>query len=350
MDHPELADPLLRLSLADKIGQVLSVAWGRHGALALTSGSRVDTHDEIQQVVIDLGIGGVCYFPSKPEGDTEAEVAAGLAELQRLAVERTGIGLLTSTDQEGGRVARLRRGYTAVPSARELGSDPGRVREYALVSGTELARTGINMVFAPVADVDSNPDNPVIADRSFSADPDQVARCVTAAIEGYHQAGITCVAKHFPGHGDTNVDSHQDQPSIDRSLEGWRRLEAVPFRAAVEAGVDAIMLGHLVFPALDDQMATVSAGLVDLVRGELGFDGLLVTDALEMQGATKGRDPGQLVVDSLAAGIDQLLIPADNRVAHAALVAAVEDGRLSRQRVDDACRRVLAVKARTTPA
>lgn len=333
------------MSLADKVGQVLSAPWGLHGVRSVVGAGTDDPLEATCDLVSDLRLGGVCYFAGQGDGDGPGEVAEGVARLQEAAT----LPLLMACDQEGGRVRRLRRGFTAVPAARELGDDPDRVRTFARVAGAELTAVGINQVYAPVADVDSNPDNPVIADRAYSSDPAQVARCVTAAVEGFHAGGIACTAKHFPGHGDTAVDSHLAVPVVPRSVEEWRSLEAVPFRAAIAAGVDAVMLGHLVFPAMDAAMATVSATVVALLRQELGFDGLVVSDALEMEGARAGRDPDSLVVECLAAGVDQLLMPVDLRGAHAALVDAVRSGRIGQDRLDDACRRVLTLKSRLDP-
>jgi len=331
---------LAGLDLSGRIGQLICVAWGKHGTAGVNSGLVVDSLEQTEAVVADLGLSGVCYFPSVPEGDDPEEVAAGLARLQDAAI----VPLVTSVDQEGGRVRRIKSGVTEIPAARELGGDPDRVRELATVLARELTAIGFTQVLSPVADVDSNPDNPVIADRSYAADPDQVARCVTAAVEGFHTGGIACTAKHFPGHGDTSTDSHREVPTVDRSVVDWEQLEAVPFRAAVEAGVDAVMLGHLVFPVLDPELATVSAPVVELLRTGLGFDALVMTDALGMAAATHGRHPDDLVVDAVVAGVDLLLMPGDARAAHAALVRAVETGRLTEQRVDQACRRVLALK------
>ena len=343
MTSPVAAD----LDLPAQVGQLICVAWGRHGTAGVNSGLQHDQLDDTLDLVSRLGVSGVCYFPSAPDGDDPSDVAAGLARLRAVAA----IPLMTSIDQEGGRVRRLKHGVTEVPAARDLGADPDRVRTLAATLGAELVEIGFTQVLAPVADVDSNPDNPVIANRSYAADPHQVARCVTAAIDGFHSVGIACAVKHFPGHGDTSTDSHRAIPRIDRSRANWWALEAVPFQAAISAGVDAVMLGHLIFPALDDRLATVSAPVVQLLRDDLGFTGLIMTDALGMAGATDGRRGEDLWVDAVAAGVDLLLMPTDARAAHAALMSAVQSGRLSAERVAQACARVLAFKGQTgTPA
>lgn len=338
-----LARAVADLDLSAQVGQLICVAWGRHGTAGVSSGLQHDQLDDTLGLVRDLGVSGVCYFPSTPAGDDPRDVAAGLSRLRDAAT----IPLVTSIDQEGGRVRRLTRGVTEVPAARELGGNPDRVRTLAATLGAELVALGFTQVLAPVADVDSNPDNPVIANRAYATDPHQVARCVTAAIEGFHAAGIACAAKHFPGHGDTSTDSHRAIPRVDRSRADWWTLEAVPFQAAVAAGADAVMLGHLVFPALDDRLATVSPPVIELLRDELGYDGLVTTDALGMAGATAGRDAGDLWIDAIAAGVDLLLMPTDARAAHGALVRAVQTGRLPAARVAEACGRVLTFKGLT---
>jgi beta-N-acetylhexosaminidase len=208
---------------------------------------------------------------------------------------------------------------------------------------------GIRQNYAPVADVNINQANPVIGVRSFGADPHAVARLVAAQVHGYQSAGIAATAKHFPGHGDTGKDSHDDLPLITHSEEEWERLDAPPFRAAIAAGVDSIMTAHLLFPALDPahDPATLSEPiLTGILRGRLGHRGVVVTDSLSMAGVRQRYGDDRIPVLALKAGADQLLNPPDLRVAWQAVLDAVRTGEISEQRIDESVLRILEVKAR----
>ncbi|MGD7706156.1 glycoside hydrolase family 3 protein [Microlunatus sp. Y2014] len=331
------------------VGQVLCPAVGHPSAFGVDPGATIATDDftahvdELSDQVAEFGVGAVCWFPSRPAGDGPRRVTELVQRLQAVAA----VPLLVGTDQEGGRVARMRDGFFVAPAAREYAADRGRIRADATRTGTELAEVGVNTVFAPIADVDSNPQNPVIGARSYGSDPDQVAGCVVAAIEGFEAAGIACCVKHFPGHGDTTVDSHLALPVIDVTPQRWAEVEAVPFRAAVAADVPMIMTGHLRVPALAVEPATFSRALLtDLLRDRWGYRGVVVSDSLLMTGARQGRTDDELVVDAFNAGVDLLLLPPSLPAAHAALVRAVEDGRISPTRLREAADRVLALKRR----
>ena len=196
----------------------------------------------------------------------------------------------------------------------------------------------MNLNFAPVADVNTNPDNPVIGVRSFGSEPELVARHVAAFVEGMQGAGVAACAKHFPGHGDTSADSHRELPVAGGDLSA----HLLPFRAAVQAGVDAVMTAHVVVPELDADPATLSGPAVRLLRDELGFGGLVVSDALEMRAVAGTVGPEEAAVRALAAGVDALCLGHDLELepVHAAVVAAVESGRLSAERLADAAARI----------
>lgn len=335
--------------IAELVGQVLCTAVGHPRTVGVEPGApiRREAFDaNIAEVVIDIErhhVGGVCWFPSRPEGDPPERVAEVVQTLQGAA----GTPLLVATDQEGGRVARMRDGFFVAPAARSYAGDSDAVRTDARRTAQELAAAGVNTVFAPVADVDSNPDNPVIADRSYSSDPGVVARCVTAALAGLAEGGAVGCVKHFPGHGDTAVDSHVGLPEIRRSPADWAALEAVPFRAAVEAGAPMVMTGHLVLPDLDPGPATFSHRLLTgVLRDEWGFDGVVVSDSLQMAGARQGRSDAEVVVDAFNAGVDLLLLPPSIGAAAAALTAAVDAGRVSEARLREAAGRVRRLKER----
>jgi beta-N-acetylhexosaminidase len=230
--------------------------------------------------------------------------------------------------------------------------DPEFSRYEGQVTAREARALGVQWVYYPVADVNNNPDNPIINIRSFGENPRDVAAHVRAFIEGAHADKknlVLTTAKHFPGHGDTSVDTHIDIATITADRERLERVELVPFRAAIEAGVDSIMTAHLAVPALSppDLPATLSpAILTDLLRTELGFQGLVVTDALEMGGIARGFNSGEAAVRALAAGADALLMPADPEAAIRAVVSAVESGRLTRRRVEESLVKLLAAKER----
>jgi beta-N-acetylhexosaminidase len=287
------------------------------------------------------GLGGVTLFAYNVG---EPEQVRRLTDALR--AERPDV--LVSIDEEGGDVTRLEaRQGSSSPGNLALGAvdDVGLTREVAAAIADLLVAAGIGLNLAPVADVNTNPDNPVIGVRSFGSDPGLVARHVAAFVEGTQSRGVAACAKHFPGHGDTAVDSHLGLPVVEGDLGG--ALE--PFRAAIAAGVAAVMTGHLLVPALDDVPTTVSGALVGgLLRGELGFDGLVVSDALEMGGISAGVGVEEGAVRALAAGVDLLCLGHDlheeavERV-HRAICDAVVGGRLPLGRLEEAAARIAAV-------
>ncbi|MDA3038197.1 MAG: beta-hexosaminidase [Actinomycetota bacterium] len=353
---PVIPDPvdlaMGRLTLEQKVGQLIVAAvWGTDAVavrpvdVALNQGvGRADTPAE---VVALQGIGGVLYLQRNV--DDGAQVAALSAGLQAAAAP-SGIGLLIAVDQEGGRVNRVSDGATRFQSARELAGDSVAVRSSAAVTAMEMLAMGVNVVLAPVADVTDSHDG-IIGDRSYGGDPNLVAEMVAASIDGLQAGdgggpGAAAAVKHWPGHGATDVDSHRGLPVIPVDEPTWRARERVPFAAAVAAGVDVVLVGHLAFPGIDPtgEPATVSAILIDgYLRGDLGFQGVVMTDALDM-GAVAGYERGELVVWSIAAGADILLAPPDVQLAREALVNAVTTGRLTMERIDASVERILRLK------
>jgi beta-N-acetylhexosaminidase len=286
---------------------------------------------------VERGLGGVVLFGRNIESPEQVE-----ALTRRL--RRDG-DLLVATDEEGGDVSRLEaRTGSSYPGNWALGvaDDPGLTEEIAASIASELAAVGINLDFAPVADVNSNPENPVIGIRSFGSDPALVSRHVVAFVTGLQREGVTACAKHFPGHGDTSQDSHLELPVV----EGDVGAALEPFRAAISAGVRSIMTAHIRVPSLDDEQATLSRRILhELLRKELGFDGVAITDALEMRAvsATVGIEEG--AVRALAAGADALCIGADVDDAlvsatHRAIVGAVRSRRLEEERLYEAAGRI----------
>ncbi|MFJ4469099.1 glycoside hydrolase family 3 protein [Streptomyces sp. NPDC089424] len=277
----------------------------------------------------------------------------------QLRAERDDV--LVAIDEEGGDVTRLEvRTGSSFPGNHALGAvdDVELTREVAAELGRRLAACGVNFNWAPSADVNSNPDNPVIGVRSFGADPALVARHTAAYVTGLQSAGVAACTKHFPGHGDTNVDSHHAMPRIDAEPAVLGERELAPFRAAIAAGTRAVMSAHILVPALDpDRPATLSGKvLTELLRGDLGYDGLIVTDGMEMQAisATYGIERGSVL--AVAAGADAICVGgglADDETVRRlrdALVAAVRAGELPEERLADAAERVRRLAAWTASA
>ena len=288
---------------------------------------------------LEGGLGGITLFAYNV-GDP--------VQLARLTARLRQAGdVIVAIDEEGGDVTRLEadRG-SSYPGNLALGAvdDVELTEEVAAAIAGELVRAGLTMNFAPVADTNTNPHNPVIGVRSFGADPELVARHVSAFVKGTQRQGLAACAKHFPGHGDTAVDSHLDLPVVAGELEA----ALAPFRAAVAAGVKAVMTGHLLVPDLDDVPATLSRRIVTgLLRQELGFDGLVVTDALEMRAISGGVGVEEAAVQALAAGVDALCVGHDlHEEAVDALVDAISEaarsGRLPLQRLEEAAGRAAA--------
>lgn len=298
---------------------------------------------------IGRGLGGVVYF-SHNIGDVETTAA-----LSRQLHESGDV--LIATDEEGGIVSRLgaRAGSPHVGAAM-LGrvDDVNATRAVGAAIGADLLASGIDVDLAPVVDVNSNPANPVIGVRSFGASPQLVSRHAVAYVEGLQSTGVAGTAKHFPGHGDTAVDSHVGLPRVDASLEVLRERELAPFAAAVHAGVRAVMTAHVILPALDpSRPATISAPVLSLLREELSFDGVIMTDALDMGAIRDTIGLGEGCVQALLAGADLLGLgnpvlgatspDKDVQVfteAHTALLRAVDEGRLPIERLEEAAHRI----------
>jgi beta-N-acetylhexosaminidase len=274
--------------------------------------------------------------------------AEQVAELVAALKWAAGRPLLVSIDQEGGRVARLRapQGFTELPPMRAIGQagDPALAFAAGALLGRELRAVGVDQDYAPVVDVDTNPQNPVIGDRSFSRDAEAVARFGTALARGLQSEGVAACAKHFPGHGDTSQDSHQDLPHLPHDLARLEAIELVPFRALAAAGVASAMTAHVVFDALDPRRpATMSEPVLRLLREACGYDGCVISDDLEMKAVAEHFPLEEAVPEALQAGVDALLVCHQAAVQHRAIDLAreaVESGKVSRERLAEARRRV----------
>jgi beta-N-acetylhexosaminidase len=293
------------------------------------------------------GVAGAILFRRNVEGP--AAFAALCGDLKR----RAGRPFLTSLDQEGGRVMRLKEPFTPVPAMRAVGAAGDETLAYELggVLGRELRAVNVDVDYAPVLDVDTNPANPVIGDRSFGRRPELVARLGCAVLRGLQEAGVAACGKHFPGHGDTSQDSHVDLPRLRHGIERLETVELLPFAAAIRAGIASIMTAHVIFEPLDARYpATMSRPALDgILRDRLGFDGVVISDDLEMKAIAEHYSLEEAVVRGANAGVDLFLVCHHAEVQHRAidlLAAAVERGDVPLARVQEAGRRVDALVSR----
>jgi len=330
------AKMLSRMTVEQKVGQMIGVRY---------SGRFFNREDgalkDLEALVVKRHVGGLCLF-----GGNVYETAFLTNALQELAE----VPLLVASDFERG-VGNQVDGATLFPPLMALGAIDSEETAYAMgrITALEARAMGIHMTYAPVMDVNINPANPIISTRSVGEDPEQVARLGRSFIHGCQDYGLLATAKHFPGHGDTDLDSHIQLAVVSGDRERLDKVELYPFRKAIDAGVAAVMVSHLSVPALDptpNTPATVSPAIVtDLLRREMGFQGLIVTDAMEMGGITTLYPAGEAAVRAVQAGIDIVLLPADVDQAIDALVRAVKTGQIPRSRIDDSVRRILVIKA-----
>ncbi|MFF4291632.1 glycoside hydrolase family 3 protein, partial [Streptomyces sp. NPDC001633] len=304
------------------------------------------------ELIAKYRVGGIIYFTWTHNTRDPRQIAELSNGIQRASLAQPrGLPVLIATDQEHGAVCRIGRPATLFPGAMAMGAGGSRTdaRTLGRISGAELRAMGVRQDYSPDADVNVNPANPIIGVRSFGAGPDAVGALVAAEVQGYRDAGVAATVKHFPGHGDTAVDSHTGFPVITHSRELWEKLDAVPFRAAIAAGVDSVMTAHIQFPALDGSgnPATLSHPvLTGILRGELGYDGVVVTDSLGMAGVRTKYGDDRVPVLALRAGVDQLLDPPEPDVAWHAVLKAVQDGELTESRLDESILRILRLKSR----
>jgi len=327
------AEPLgrriARMSLRDRVRQLVVVGFGGTAAPA--------------RIIRSLHPGGLIYF--SPNLVRDRQIRSMSRRSQQVA-RRSGQPLLIMTDQEGGPVTRL-PGTTNVPGGAEFHGDARWARRTAVRTAHDLVDVGINLDLAPVADVNSVGRRGVIGSRSFSSHPRVAARLVRAQVCGYHHGGVATTAKHFPGHGSTTTDSHRRPAQIREGRHQWRTTDLPPFSRAVQSGVDVVLLGHLAFPAMDPSRlpATISPRLDRrLLRQQVGFGGVVMTDALNMGGITSYGSTGSIAVRAIRSGVDLLLMPPHPVTAIRAVLSAVRHGRLSEGRINVSVGRILALK------
>jgi beta-N-acetylhexosaminidase len=337
------------ISIEIKIGQMI---------MAGVAGTSVT--DDARHLIADLQIGNLILMGRNVE--SPRQMLALTTDLQRLAFDAIGIPLLIATDQEGGQVQRLNAaaGFMQMPDAATVGAcrRPDAIRQYARAAGEELRAVGVHAAFAPVLDVNDNPSNPVIGrrNRSFGATPRRVEAAAIPFLHGLHDAGVMSGGKHFPGHGSTNEDSHVALPSVTKNRSELASVELPPFQRAIDEGIDLLLTAHVVYPALDPSgvPATISAPILgDLLRRGLGFDGLIVTDGLEMDGISRLMPQGEAAVRTVEAGVDIVLCvrqrPGRGQAIEEireSLLKAAGEGRLSPERIDQSFRRIVDLKER----
>ncbi|MGM0414465.1 MAG: beta-N-acetylhexosaminidase [Bacillota bacterium] len=335
----DLENLIKNMSLKEKLGQLIMVGF---------EGKRLTP--ELEEMIRKYNVGGIIYFARNIESPKQVSRLSG--EIQRVSLETNKIPALISADEEGGVVTRV-NGMTHMPGLMAIGAT-GKYKEAynaAKVAGQQLKYLGINMNLAPVLDVNNNPENPVIGVRSFGSDPLEVSRFAKEYINGLQETGVVACGKHFPGHGDTSVDSHHDLPVIKYGLERLEEVELKPFKEAINAGIDSIMTAHIAFPELTSEAglpATLSKEiLTGILRKKLGFEGMIITDCMEMNGivGTFGTVPAGVM--TIQAGSDQVLV-SHNRSKQLEVLEelekAVHDGRLSEERIDKSVKRVLQLK------
>lgn len=343
---------LQALSLEEKVGQLLMVHF---------TGEVVN--EEARVLIQDVKVGGIIYYNWANGLDSPVQIKTLSEELQKLALGNpTPIPLFIAVDQEGGAVCRLKQGFTQFPGNREvaLTKNPQLAKEIAFAMGREMADVGINMNLAPVVDVHTNPENPFLRERCFGHTPDVVISFGQNALDGYRKAGILSTLKHFPGHGAVEVDSHYDLPVVRKSLKDLEEWELSPF-ASLHGSADAIMTAHLLVPALDaDNCATLSKNTLTYLRDVIGFQGVIITDSLVMDGVLKAcGSVDEAAIRALIAGCDVLLLGGkllnanhstqelkgnDIIRIHRAIVEAVKEGRIPEERVEQAVERILKAK------
>src|SRR5436190_4342654 len=319
------------------------------GQLLIAGFNGLQIPAELRSLAKEFGLGGVILFARNiAEPEQVAELAFDAARLV------PDLPVWVSIDQEGGRVARLKSPFTEWPPMATLGrsGDVRLAERFARALAKELRTVGITLDYATVLDIHTNPKNPVIGDRALSEKAEDVARLGAAIVAALQEEGVAACGKHFPGHGDTQADSHFELPLVEHSIERLRSVEFMPFKAAIEAGVATMMTAHVFMPAIDERHpATLSRRVVtELLRNELGFDGVILTDDLEMKAIAGTYAVPSAAVLAIAAGCDGILICSGDHetqtAALEALIYAVESGELPSARVDDALKRQQRTKER----
>lgn len=337
---------LQHMTVEEKVGQLIFTTY--HGSFTAVDS---ETYQQMMHDINDLHVGGFITITHGSPLGVLKDQAYPTAVLANQLQSKSKLPLMIGADYERGTAMRQDEG-TSFPTAMALAAAGNPEDAYIMgkITALEARAVGVQWIYAPVCDVNNNPANPIINTRSFGEDPQSVAKYITEFIHGVEENGALATAKHFPGHGDTATDSHIDLPVIKADRDRLEHLELVPFRAAIAAGVGSIMTGHLNVPAFEPDPktpATLSKNiLTDLLRKQLNFQGLVITDALDMGGITVRYAPGDAAIRAFLAGADALLMPPVPDAAYAAVVEAVKSGEIPQERLDASLRRILEAKAR----
>ena len=336
----ELVDKTMaEMSLHDKVCQMMFVT---PAGLTGTDDVMV-AGDATKQALQAYPVGGIIYFANNFDNvDQTRDMISNTQSYSK-------IGLFIATDEEGGRVNRIMDtlGTTYIGPMYDYKDDgPDAAFENAKTIASDMSALGFNLDFAPVADVWSNPDNTVIGDRAYSDDYAQAAELVGSAVKGFQDGGVICTLKHFPGHGDTAEDSHYSSAYVNRTKAQIMADEMQPFRTGIDAGAELVMVGHLIVPDIDELPSTLSYKIAtEMLRGDMEFDGVAITDSMEMESIADNYGVADSAVMAVQAGMDMLLQPADLAAAVNAIVTAVQNGDITEPRIDESVRRILTLKA-----
>ena len=335
-ENQTISEVISKMSLEDKIGQMI---------LAGISGTTMDTNTK--KLISQFHVGGIIFYKNNLE--TPAQTVQLMNQLK--TGNSSSLPLLLGIDQEGGRVTRLPGGLVNFPSNKQIGkvNNPEFSYKVGTLLGHELKEFGLNLDFAPVLDINSNPNNPVIGDRSFGNKAEIVSKLGIQTMKGIQSQNVIPTIKHFPGHGDTSVDSHLELPIVNKSFKELKELELIPFERAIDQGADVVMVAHILLPQLDktNPASMSKAVMTDLLRKQLSFKGVIITDDMTMGAITEHFDIGKAAVESVKAGSDIILVGHDyNNVVKitSSLKTAVQDGEISEQRLNESIGRIIQLK------
>lgn len=339
---------LERMTVEEKAAQLFIIL---PESLMKDAGTVTAAGEATKKAVGKIPVGGFIYLDGNLK--SAEQVKKMLANVQTYSMDRTGLPMFLCVDEEGGAVARIAgSGRFDVPRMEDMskigaGGDAGEARETGEKIGDYLNEMGFNVDFAPVADVLTNPDNQVVKRRAFSSDPETAAEMALAVAGGLEDQGVCAVYKHFPGHGSTAADTHEGYAYTDKDIEELKSQELVPFQRAIDSGAKVIMVGHISLPKVtgEDTPASMSPEIItDLLRTQMDYDGLVVTDALNMGAVTEQYTSAQAAVQTILAGSDLVLMPDDFDGAYQGVLDAVKDGTISKERLDESLRRILRMK------
>lgn len=334
-----VAEKMEHMTVEEKVGQMLMMDFRKNPD---DSGMTVLSED-VAQKITDYHLGGIILFAENL--DTAEQTKELVADMQKAA----DMPLLIGIDEEGGMVSRLDKSqipHTSIPNAKDMNGDTAQAEAAGKEIGSVLSELGINVDFAPIADIHTNPENTVIGDRAYGTDAQTVADMASAFAKGLESEGVSATAKHFPGHGDTVTDSHDGMAVSEHDLQRLEEVEFVPFHRLADEGIDLMMVGHITMPNVTDDglPASLSKEAIDLLREELDYDGIVITDAMNMGAVVDYYPDGEAAVKAVEAGVDIVLMPADLDDAYNSLCEAVQIGEISENRLDESVERILSLK------